>query len=506
MNKLLSYVEFNNWEKLEENFALVTELNYCTLLSKSIKYHSKECFDQLIEHPKIKEYLNNLQEMHKISIVFVNYNMAPNTSNEYYINKILPHLAILSFYSVRCIVSNLKLFSMFISKFKLTKPIVEALFIEIIKFKNIDVFRMFFNYIKSKSENYSFFSDNFVNSVILYCGLLFDNVDVLKELDLMGYDLTNINDRQMSTLILGLKHFVCNRTALCFEFLVNKNITTTQNLLWSLGISTYICHTIKDYMLENAWTTDNHNLQDQQNNLDDNEYILTNEHLRPILGNGCAGKDWMQIARIYTYLIGLAKSVAGVKNLLIATNQVQDLHVVNTIIKSMCLTINNKIVMHRRRRAYQNEKTIKNSILLFINQTLNIIKYFKTNKITNFNPLTSIDNYLEVKNNKIIYQYIVMYLLKLEFEVTDNTKKKVINKLFNKNELKNLNTVLQKTKLKDIEKNIKVYIKKSWKAPCAYKQSRRRPNVTNVNAEVVVPNNVNETESDTDVSENNIEI
>ena len=63
-----------------------------------------QIFDILIGLSNAREWINKRQR--GIKQIFINYEQAPNKSNEYYINKFFPLLAYFSAYNISSIVKN----------------------------------------------------------------------------------------------------------------------------------------------------------------------------------------------------------------------------------------------------------------------------------------------------------------------------------------------------------------------------------------------------------------
>ena len=104
---LLKYVAYNNHEKLNENKLHIPK-KFRSLLVASVKYHSKECFDVIIDNDNIMSFLN--KSPYSVTCIFENFVLAPNDSNKYYVDKILPLLSVITSGSMNCIVNNLYLF------------------------------------------------------------------------------------------------------------------------------------------------------------------------------------------------------------------------------------------------------------------------------------------------------------------------------------------------------------------------------------------------------------
>ena len=90
MKHISVFVKFNNYTKLEENYSMIKESNYCNLISKAVTYHSKECFDILIKHKNNILWLNkNAYQNNKLLIIYENYHYGANKLNEYYLTNII---------------------------------------------------------------------------------------------------------------------------------------------------------------------------------------------------------------------------------------------------------------------------------------------------------------------------------------------------------------------------------------------------------------------------------
>jgi len=204
MTKLSTWVKYNNYDNLCEHLGFVGLHNFTSLLVGSVKYHSKECFDMLIDLPNAKIWINERQR--GIKHIFTNYEKAPNESNEHYINKVLPLLAYLSTYSMKEIVSNSLMLDKVFDRIKKDKYSILDLLINIIQNSSLDEFTKVFDYLKSNQTKYSFFTDQWIQSNLIAFVLFFDNLDIIKYFDEKKLipEYLQINNNEISTLLLAL--------------------------------------------------------------------------------------------------------------------------------------------------------------------------------------------------------------------------------------------------------------------------------------------------------------
>ena len=118
-----SLVEYNNYDKLNDiiinNSESIIKI-YSSLIEKSIKYRSLECFDLLINMD-----INNINYEYKycISLACLYYNNAPNMKNFYYlekvVNKIISTNAKISIYQLKEFINYPLMFSQLLNNIKL---------------------------------------------------------------------------------------------------------------------------------------------------------------------------------------------------------------------------------------------------------------------------------------------------------------------------------------------------------------------------------------------------
>jgi hypothetical protein len=476
--KLSNYVIYNNWEKLDEDFSLINEKNLSNLVEKAVKYHSKECFDILIKHPNIREWISKYPK--KISYIFENFVNAPNYLNEYYVNNILPYIAVLNYKSIEHIINNHLLFSKIFTKLKNDENTIKHLFIQLITSNNIDSYKYIYNSIKSNPLNFSFFNNNWINSNILFVCLEQDKLEILKELEKDNQNLStvNIGFTQIPSLIISLLNrninwgykrmynFKHEKKFECFEYLLSKNINTEHNLLWStiLDIDNSSYCLIDYFPLNIDWpfnftkfSNDNINLIQQVHTILNPQNLLIILEQNNNLNNSYNFYMWRQILDLIYYLIKTVNSIPQIKNYINNINNIPNFD----IIEALCINIFKSIkeIENPIRTTYRNgrhkwrrrQKNIKSHYLL---RALQTIKYFKENKLSAFNPLTMINNYIEIKSKSILKQ-IIIYLIKLDYTVSQDFKTNVISKVFTKKEIKEFDKTIKKSKLDNIYKTIK---------------------------------------------------
>lgn len=493
-NKLSNYTIYNNWEKLSEDSSLISEKNFSGLVERSVKYHSKECFDILIQHPNTREWLSKYPR--KLTCIFDNYVNAPNNLNEYYLNKVLPFIAVLNFRSIEKIISNTQLFSKIFTKLKNDEKTIKHLFIQIIGTNNIETFKYIYNWVKSNPQNFPFFNNNWINSNILYCCLEQDNIEILKELEKDGLNLSivNVGFTPVPSLIISLlnKNININRRYRsryckrpeknfeCFKYLLNKGITTDQNLLWSaiLKIDDSSCCLVDYFHLNVNWPFDFSRYQNDDINLIQQVHnVITPENLLAELTEEPVYPDfwmWEQIIDIIYYLVKTVPLVPQIKNHITNMNTINNFDIVEKLCVNMFKSIKEietptKNYRWRHSSWRKRQKKIKVAYLI---KTLEIIQYFKENKLTNFNPLTMIGDNVHIKK-KTTLRKIIIYLMKLGYASSDDFKTNVIPKVFTKKEVKDLDKTLEKSKLDDMFKLIKKNISGNKLGNISARKSRK---------------------------------
>ncbi len=479
---LSTIIKYNNWEKLNDMHSLINNKNYHMLLCTSIRYHSKECFDILIAHPKNKEYINTLSGYHYISFVFENYINGPNKSNEYYIDKIFPLVAFINSESIEYILKNTNLFGKFFNNIDISESSLNYLFRQICMNNNVEIFNIVYNHIKNNPNHFPFFNNGWVNKNILYNCLIFDNVEVLKVLNELKHNIDHVlwDNIQISSLVLSLVD-ATNKThdLKCFKYLITKT-TTDQNLLWSvhLRLKQYpYCNQFYKLNINWDFNYDKLNELTPLNNMENleqnNNPELTNENLGlQILNdddfyNGFI--DFNNFESVVNILYNLTQMQLTnpdpkVKKYLENINKIPNIDIINNLTFYLCLLVKHSIIIKRRIKR-------KQIIIDKIIKTLKIIEYFKINKLSTYNPIIKINEHME-PNAKKIFKKVILFLAKLSYDIPDNIKTELFPKIFTKKEITNWDTMIKSYNEDLILKNIKNINKSSMKYRPKYKRSK----------------------------------
>ena len=437
---VLKYVAYNNYDKLNENKQYIPS-RFKNLFIGSIKHHSKECFDVIIADTNITKSLN--RHYHSISCVFQNYIMAPNENNQYYVDKLLPLLSIISYNSMIYIVQDMYLFQNIFNKMEKNEDIFIYLLEIIITKDNVESFKHVYNYIIN--GNYLFFNDDWINKNILLQCMINDSINILKELEAIGKNITSItvNNKNISSLILSLTHIFyysySNKMPLnCFNYLLTN---INQNFLWIIIIRPlYGCE--KEYFklenmpCENMIPNSDDYMPDNIMDLDDiGEFTDTN--LSNQLLNNIEEIDYMivQITRLLDFMI-TKESNNIIKDQLQKIILLSNLNLIERITKDIFDMIENitslKRICKGRRAKILVSKKIKK-----INISMNIILYYKTKfpQLVQYNPLQENNINMNSKNKTLLKQTIVNFI-DMEFNISNSFKTNVLEKLFPKNIIK----------------------------------------------------------------------
>ena len=509
MSKLSTCVKYNNWNELENNISAISAHNFTTLLVWSVKYHSKECFDILIGLPNAREWINKRQR--GIKQIFINYEQAPNKSNEYYVDKVLPILAYFSSYNIYYVVTNSLLLDKIFERMIKNEHTIKDLLHNIIETANIEQFLKIFGYMKMNQTMYPFFTNQWIQTHIITTALIFDNVDIIIHLDQLNLNLItdylNINNYPVSILVLALvnkKRSYWNyynmkkkkTNSKCFEYLIDKKISSNQNLIWSVFIYDSISSNfIEYYELENDWNFDFSTINNEiyNNVLIDFNQSLSKENLSLkfieiyIDGNNDENNDenihenidvnndendqpnqfieiyddhnWENIITVIEYLFEYSKNNNHLKNIIKNILDVPNLN----FVKNFTLSILNMVAYieltgnHRSRRKVWRNKRNKNYLNKIV-QTLNILKYIEENKLSNHNPFDFIKIDKKFKNLKILKD-IMLFISKI-YPITDDINNNILSKIFTKTELKSFTNTIGKISFDNILKNVKSSTKK----------------------------------------------
>jgi len=479
MNKLSNFTIYNNWEKLNDDIGLVNEKNLPGLIEKSVKYHSKECFDILIGHPQAREWISKYPW--KLTTLFKNYVNAPNTINEHYVNKVLPFIAVLNIRSMREIITNTQLFIKIFNRLEKNADVIKQLLISVICSNNVDIFKFIFNYLNTNQQQFQFFNNNWINTNVLLVCLECDNLKILKELEKSGQNLSTVNFgfTPVSSLIISLlnrtlrygyryRNVLSNTRGLkqnnCFEYLLSKNINTEHNLIWAsvLDIDDIQDYLISYFKLNIDWPFDFTGYSNDQIDLIQQVHgIINQENLTIKLTEEPDHHDywmWEHVINLIHYMVKSVGTVPQIQNYLTNINTIPNVDLIEKLginMFKLLVEIDQRLSSSRyHRRRFGWKRRLNRHRAEHIIDTLEIIKYFKQNNLSNFNILNLIDTYAKVKNKSKL-RLLVIYLIKLGYQMTDDFKTNVIPKIFTKTEIKNWDKNLEKSKLDDLAKQIK---------------------------------------------------
>lgn len=488
MNKLQQFIKYNNWEKLQDNLSDINPYYFCRLLSNAVKYHSKECFDVLIGISNIKELIN--KNSYRLKFIFINYQMAPNLVNEYYINKIIPHMALVDSNVLPDIIKIPNIFVLFFNKLDKNKDTIMTILESCIQMNLIESFQIVFSYLKTTKPDY--FTNELIQKNIMYWVLLFDSIDILKYLESEQYDISKTS--QFDSLIICIK--TKPNTNKCFQYLVSKNYETNQNILWRLFIKEYLNYPLTEwnyYKLNVDWNfvyPENNHLNlfklEEGNLFTDNEFNQEqiNQPKPPI--NLASLSDFLnqpdefkyyddKIVEIIYYLIENSNK-PNVKNIIDTINTIPNYDLVEKIIVYLLEYIN--YVLSRNRYIIYNRyrKSIKAEKIKLIIKIFQIMKYFKTNNLSTYDPFTKIVEIKLIKNKNLVKD-IVYSLNKLGYQIVSEQKDQILASIFTKKEIKNMDSLLSKTSFDTFLKQLKKNLKNDNQVP-----KRRRRILPNPNA------------------------
>jgi len=529
MTKIIKLIENNDYDKFDIN--LVNETNYLECLITSIKYRSKDIFNKLIDIPNNKIWINKID--FRLNKLFETYISAPNYSNEYYIDKIMPCLAITNIYIIEQSCKNKKLFLFYFNKINKSEYILNKMSSFLIKNDNLELFSIIYNYLTTYQNELLWFNSDWIYSNILYHILINDAIQILKFLDSQNIQIkyTKYADVHISSLLFCL--FFKNKKfkSQCFEFLLSKNIPYTHNLLWAVffnqfedSFNFYInFNTNMEYFkLNNDFYFDfsgfdiNDFYEDNKLNIliEDNNY--SNYFSDQSLKNKLSSSTTSDIILLLNYLIKLSTNYPSIHNYIVNIFNILDFNLTKhilTIILSHIPEIQNLKSKNKKLYFHFKNKT------KFIIKGLKVIKYIYTHQISNYH---SIDDSLFIisKSNKIILKKIILYLLHLKCNISYSIK----NSIFYKKEINNLSKIASKysftfftsdikkfysIKIKNKNKNKNknnLFIKQNFNSQINF-ITRHKKNINNSNfySDSVTNSSIN-SDSDSSSTNNNNEI
>ena len=238
MKSLSQFVKYNNSDKLEENFSMITQTNYINLVSSAVTYHSKECFDILIKHPNKIKWINSFSNHYRISKIYENYYYAPNTSNEYYLIKVLEISEFINRNSLKFIIEHKNMFGFIFNRIVKDKKSINTLLYRICKEDNVDTFNIIHHYLIENNQEHPYYNDEFIKHYIFYYCLESGSIKIIEKLYSCGYDLSKIKflNVNASSLVISIMFLLENNSSnytQVFKYLVVCYPNIEQNLLWA---------------------------------------------------------------------------------------------------------------------------------------------------------------------------------------------------------------------------------------------------------------------------------
>jgi hypothetical protein len=224
----LKIIEYNNYDKLNDiiinNRESIIKI-YSSLIEKSIKYRSLECFDLLINMD-----INNINYEYKycISLACLYYNNAPNMKNFYYlekvVNKIISTNAKISINLLKEFINYPLMFSQLLNNIKLDEININfcRLLYHIINSNNNETFYILYNFIEDK---------NMINDYILKLAVDNFNIEIIEFLESKEYNIniignnnsnysfSSVHDHKIPTLYYILIHTNNN---ILYKYFLNK--------------------------------------------------------------------------------------------------------------------------------------------------------------------------------------------------------------------------------------------------------------------------------------------
>lgn len=405
---LKKYVTYNNYNKLEEHKSLIRS-KFAVLLETSIVYHSKECFDIITDMTpqELKSIINNNNTVRKLDSMFINYNMAPNPSNMYYITKLLPSLEYISCKSLENIIICPMLFNDIFPKILLNESILIKIIDITCMTNNIISFNIIYNTIKN--GNYIFVNERWINNNILLHALYYDSVDIVMELEKDNHNIKTIvitDTKSISSLVISLT----SNTKKCFSYLLTKIGNINHSLLWSIKIPQY----------SSAWTqffgfnkiiTNEDNYDDTNDIIDnlDNIGEFTTINLAQLLNDDNNMDCWYvnDIIILLHYLINMSSNMLVLDQLekIILIPNINIMKSITNVLFETIISVKSvttKKYIRNRARIIKRNKKLQSRI----NNIIDIMSYYKIKYPQHiiYNPLEY--NYNTNKNKKILKDVI----------------------------------------------------------------------------------------------------
>ena len=498
MKSLAQFVKYNNWEKLDENFQAVTESNYSTLVTASVVYHSKECFDILMKHPNKISWINKPSGHWRQKKIFENYHYGPNKLNEYYLLKVFELHEYTETENLKFLLTNKNIFYTTFNKIVKTPSSIKTVFKEICKFDDVEAFFLVDKFMRDNEQFYPFYNNSYVINNLFPMSISYCSIEIIKKLYQLGFDLSKIKykNQDVSSIIFALGCMDNDKAQIVFEFLYEKYPNQNQNLLWSNFIQCNWTETC-DYFVQLTFpwnpTVDFANLADDYrdyNQDDPNEVFvqLTHDNLvlkiqtiiNELVEDDALDEVQYHFSNLFSALDYLIKLIPKYPQLEAQLKSMLNIPGID-MMKLICYYLNGTFCSiqadktrrssryYRRSSRFRTYRAKQNAEKL--EQTFNIAKFLKEKKLSEHNVLQVeyFSKYL-VKTKQYL-KVVLAHLMKLGFVVTDEFKKAVIENVFTKAELKSLDTTVKNIKstgfvsdIKGVTKPTKLRKSKSRKA------------------------------------------
>ncbi len=486
MKSLAQFVKYNNWEKLDENIQAVTESNYATLVTAAVVYHSKECFDILMKHQNKIPWINKSRGHWKQKKIFENYHYGPNKLNQYYLEKVFELYEYTERENFKFLLTNKNIFHGTFNKIVKTPSSIKAVFNEICKSDDVEAFFLVDKYMRDNVQTYTFYNNSFVINNLVSMSISYGAIGIIKQLHQLGFDLSKIKykNQDVSSVVFSLGFMGSENEEAVFEFLYEQYPNQNQNLLWSNFIHwdwTDSC----DYFVQLSFpwepTVDFVKLMDDYrdyNQDDPNEVFvqLTHDNLvlkiqtiiNALIQDDALDEVQYHFSTLFSTLDYLIKLIPKYPQL---TNQLKSMlnipgidmgklicyYLYGTFSSIQHEKMRKSSRYYRRSRRFRNFKTKQHVEKL--DQTFNIVKFLKENKISEHNVL-QVEYFTKyLTQTKQYLKVILAHLMKLGFVVTDEFKKEIVEKVFTKAELKSLDTTVKNLKSTGFVSDIKGVVK-----------------------------------------------
>ena len=482
MKSLSLYVKHNNWEKLEENIQMVTENNFNTLITTSVIYHCKECFDILNKLPNRIKWINKERTHWKLRKIFENYAYGPNKSNEYYLVKIFEIMEYIDVHIIKTLLVNKNIFHMVFARLVKNKQSITALINKIIDKDDVEAFMLIHNFLLDNTEQYPFYSNGFVIDTVLFFAICYNATNIVKKLHGLGYNLSKVKyqGQDVSTLLLTLSQGYTSDSDTMFKFLYEKYPQLTQNILWcnwftdgwGLNYGYYLAlnfdwePTVDFTKLANDYNQDNDGQQQMgaltQDNLILEFQTIINEMLDQE-GNYLESYYYFQtMMNTLDYLIGLTPEHPEItqylKTILVLPG-IDLMQIICSMVNGSLKSLNTSSSSHyknyrRTRRLIMRSRRVRIAGEI-LESVFNIVRFMKTHKLGDFNPL-QLEYFADnITKGKQYSKLILAHLMHMGFAVSDEFRKSVVEKVFNKTELKSLETTIKLLKAENFAKELK---------------------------------------------------